>query len=136
MAYEAKTWTGGEPVTAAYLNRMEQGIAAVHNAVAPENSAKLMLVEISEVTDEESGNEVLSSYTMDVSAEELFNALTTSVVVFRMTTDESTMIGTLKGAYYYDRYQFEVVFNTGMDFNFVAYSADDYPIAEGLGNSL
>ena len=77
MAYTAKTWVGGEPVTAAYMNRIERGIEEASKASSSEYQAMLTVVQV-EVDDSE---ETETVYRLAMSAGEIFDAAGRGYVV-------------------------------------------------------
>lgn len=83
MAYEAKVWVGGEPVTAAYLNRIEQGLAEVSNASSDAEQTAFTTFGISV----ETVDEVHDTYTMSASVADILRALETGCVLFRIEAE-------------------------------------------------
>lgn len=108
MAYTPTVWQAGDTVTAAKLNKMEQGIASgggifVVNAVVSEDTNRL-----------------------DKTAAEVWAAVQTSVVMLRTVVQNATCFVPLSHSSYTSEPSY--VFKFG-DMSYSAYSDNDYPTA-------
>lgn len=111
MSYTPTTWAAGDTVTAAKLNKLENGVANAGSSV--------LIVNVTQSGD---------TYTCDKTAGEMYAAAQNGVVVFHQvdTLANVTMCNNLK-KYKYESGTYLFVSQTGDEF--VASASTDYPSA-------
>lgn len=125
MSYTPTTWATGDTVTAALLNKMEQGISAASSGGGGGSGGGVLVV-----------TATLSSgtYTLDMTASELETALTSVpfAVCKTLNEDDGWDIWPLCGWYPYDEefgYGFLFKDRMGQDVTFGTMNGSSYPTA-------
>lgn len=108
MSYEAKTWSAGDTVTSAHLNRIEQGIA---------NAGGVTIIHISE----DNGYLV-----MDKTWQEIYDAMMNGACIVEQSTDNSiSLIRQVRQDT--DKYYVFVANSISSGMSYSCSSPNDYP---------